>query len=81
MHSDHNHAHLPVLSSHPQHNLDLLSEKTKSNKKQTKKLQRFGILITLYLVLLCLAVPLTGLLFSFKINLSNNYNGVCVCDV
>lgn len=78
MHSDHNHAPFLVLPGHPQHNLDLLSKKTKSNKKQRKKPQRFCILITLYLVLLCLAAPITGLLFSFKIDLSNNYNGVCV---
>lgn len=37
MHSDHNHAPFLVLPGHPQHNLDLLSKKTKSNKKQTKK--------------------------------------------
>lgn len=37
MHPDHNHAPFPGLPGHPQHNLELLSEKTKSNKKQTNK--------------------------------------------
>lgn len=37
IHPDHNHVHFPVLSGHPQHNLDLLSEKTKNNKKTNKQ--------------------------------------------